>query len=355
MNHQKTYKKGLSKRNLPLNIKASDLYLFEHELVKEYPDTEIKILQKVNINYYGYIFKGLIINPFSFRGSKIPSNFLLFNKLKFFFKNNSIVRKSISVNRAIWFTDTWSLAYFHWLTDAIPRLYLMLEKIRSGEKILLSSRYLEFDYVLSSLKLLGIKKGQIISIHPNCLVIINHLYLPLETSYSTGNYHDKLFSSLRNFIHKKFTELDLKFSSDRIERIYISRNQNKRRKIINEQEILSVLKKYNFEFIDFEALSWIEQVFLCFHSKIMMSVHGAALTNMIFMKSGGSIVELRRKGDSHNNCYFSLASTCKHAYIYLECKKHNAVNKKVGDYYVEESDVIVDISKLDRLLNEYIV
>ena len=84
-----------------------------------------------------------------------------------------------------------------------------------------------------------------------------------------------------------------------------------------------------------------------------MSLHGAAITNMIFMKEGGSIIEFRRQGDGLNNCYFSLASTCNLDYFYLKCEKRNVVKKKIGEGIVEDSDVLVSISDLEKLLNNY--
>ena len=44
---------------------------------------------------------------------------------------------------------------------------------------------------------------------------------------------------------------------------------------------------------------------------------------MLFMKSGSSVFELRKKGDTRNNCYFALASTLELKYLYQTCDAEN--------------------------------
>ena len=60
-------------------------------------------------------------------------------------------------------------------------------------------------------------------------------------------------------------------------------------------------------------------------AKYLISNHGAGLTNMLFMKAGGNVLELRHRGDKHNNCYFSLASTLRLNYYYQLCDSENNI------------------------------
>lgn len=59
-------------------------------------------------------------------------------------------------------------------------------------------------------------------------------------------------------------------------------------------------------------------------TKYLVSLHGAGLTNMLFMHKGGSVLELRKSDDSNNNCYFSLTSALDLNYYYQKCEGDSA-------------------------------
>ena len=351
-NNFTTFQSGISKRAAPKNFSNKDLALFEHEFQKTFPKTHVELLNNVYVNYWGYIYNNFKVNPKSFRGERIPGGFKFANRIVFFLKNNEFYKKKKEYETAIWFTDPWSTGYFHWFTDALPRLFLVLNHVNQKTKLLISRKFLMHGYILKSLKLLGIDKECIETIEEGEIAYIKHLFLPNETSSSTGNYHDILFASLRRKIEYHIRNLkDIDQGSEN--RVYITRMNSSRRKVLNEAEVIELIHNYGFKIYDFDTLPWLAQVKLCYHSKTLMSLHGAAITNMIFMKDGGSIIELRRRGDHLNNCYFSLANTCYLNYYYLECDKKNVIKKKIGDGIVEDADVTVPIASLKELLDSY--
>jgi len=75
---------------------------------------------------------------------------------------------------------------------------------------------------------------------------------------------------------------------------------------------------------------------LAVNADILIGVHGAGLTNMLFMKENSNILELRRKDDDHNNCYFSLAAACKHKYWYQLCDVDDpSIETQQNSFYVD--------------------
>jgi capsular polysaccharide biosynthesis protein len=77
--------------------------------------------------------------------------------------------------------------------------------------------------------------------------------------------------------------------------------------------------------------------------KVLGGVHGAGLTNMMFMSKGSKILEIRGKGDSSNNCFFSLASDLEMKYYYFLSDTENQ------NYY--STNHIIDIHLFDRFIN----
>jgi capsular polysaccharide biosynthesis protein len=189
-------------------------------------------------------------------------------------------------------------------------------------------------------------------INPNEVIQVKNLILPNETSYSTGNYHDLLFHELRLVISNQINK-HIEKGTTPSRKIYISRRSNSRRKVLNENELYDMILQRGFEILNFDDIAWLDQVKICRCCSVMMSIHGAALTNMLFMPSGGQIIEFRRKEDNRNNCYFSLANACQHEYFYLVGDNNNVQKKIIGDYEIIEADIIISPKSLDNLLNSF--
>jgi capsular polysaccharide biosynthesis protein len=105
------------------------------------------------------------------------------------------------------------------------------------------------------------------------------------------------------------------------------------------------VRKSGFQIVHFEELSFMEQATLCSRAHFLIGNHGAGLTNMLFMASGGSVLEFRKKADAKNNCYFSLASALGLDYFYQTCSSDTPEEDP------NTADIIVDVSALERNLD----
>ena len=114
---------------------------------------------------------------------------------------------------------------------------------------------------------------------------------------------------------------------------------------MNEEDILPVLARHGVEKVVLEQLSFAEQVRLLGSASVLVGNHGAGLANMAWMAAGARVLELRRRGDRHNNCYFSLASALDLPYYYLQC---DGGSEKQPTH---SADLIVDPDQFDRALS----
>lgn len=200
--------------------------------------------------------------------------------------------------------------YFHWLTDALPRISILLQanfNLREIDRFLIPENNL--PAIAESLSLLGIGSSlcQTVS-HEKCFRLEN-LILP-SLPGASGN--PTAWS--REFLRNSF----LTFSEtvpDRFPKcFYISRKES--RCVANEDEIVPVLREYGIEIIQPEKLSFIEQVALFARAELVVAPHGAALTNLMFSSSGTSVIELFSPGYV-NVCFWAISNLGSLRYSYL--------------------------------------
>lgn len=214
-------------------------------------------------------------------------------------------KKEERIEAAVWITDRRSREYFHWLTDALPRLIIAKDFVAS-HTLILPQEYEKFPYITMSLKFFSVPVKYCA---PATKLHVGELVLPSHTAES-GNYNKVVINQLRDLFLSKFSE------SKPSRRIYISRKKAKKRKVANEDEVAALLKSFNFEIHYFEDYSFDQQVAICSESISLIGLHGAGLTNILFMRPGTQMLELRNENDCENNCYFSMASDLSIDYYY---------------------------------------
>lgn len=318
-------------RKQPLNLQQGDINLFQHELTKTLKETVLLTLKNADI------LRDSIFTIKNLKFYSLFSRVTTVKKKRLLKKFSLYIRPFQKIDKGIWIIDEFSAEYFHWFTDAIPRLITLentdqtkQELLLDNYKILLPESYKTRSYILDSLKVLNYD----VHYYPsNKRVRVKHLLCPSHTA-PTGNYNSELIANIRNrFLVSQKTPN---------KNIYISREKAPRRKVANEKEVIGLLLQFNYEIHFFEDYNFEKQVEIMSQTKSLISLHGAGLTNMMFMQKGGQILELRNEGDDHNNCYFSLASALDHDYYYLT---NNSDNE---DTY--HANITVDINRLRNVL-----
>lgn len=333
------YPESHSTRRLPLNIKASDIGLFEHELEKSIPATAVLQFERCRVAGSGILFRGISIFEESFGYRRMFDEWATVKNTSRFFAAVYAFKKLQRCNEdVVLFIDNWSSAYFHWITDALPRLYSLGDTVQ-GVTILLPTNYERFEYTLPSLK--PFKIGPVRFLEKDHVLICRKVIVPTHTAPS-GNYNATIIRGLRDLFVNHFVGHDTILGT---ERIYISRRKAKVRRIVNEAEIEVVLKNYGFTTVCFEDFTFVQQVSIASNARYLVSNHGAGLTNMLFMASGSSVLELRKVGDGHNNCYFALSSSLNLRYFYQLC------DPRTPDENAYSADLFVDPERLKQNLS----
>ncbi|RZK45191.1 MAG: glycosyltransferase family 61 protein [Hymenobacter sp.] len=226
-----------------------------------------------------------------------------------------------------------SLNYYHWLIDTLPRL-VALRNLHPDATIILP--YSATPYMMETVALLGYKKT---------------FKVPEDTSVKIPQL--AFVEKAGTFLHQD-AQLLLEIASSIISqvapivtipkrRIYASRSRANIRKISNESGLLCLLHKYNFEIIYFEDYAFTEQVKIMRDVDIIIGLHGANLTNILFMQKGTTVIELMNSS-SPNLVYFQLASYLELSYYILPCMPDDDTGAH------NDANVLVDLLQVENIL-----
>jgi len=176
-------------------------------------------------------------------------------------------------------------AYFHWLFDLLPRLLILQKAAPKPEKIYLQNRY---RFQRETLELLGmVRKEDIISCDEFPMLLASTLIVPCHEVMDGREFPEWVIAFLRD----RFLTYVPKIESPTKNRLYVSRADALFRRVLNEDEILPLLREYGFTAVKLEELSFIEQVKLFKDAEAVVVPHGSGLANLVFCSKGTKVIE----------------------------------------------------------------
>lgn len=227
--------------------------------------------------------------------------------------------------------------YFHWFTEVLPKLFFLKDAYPKITVLLPQECNKEFQ--METLRRVGVK---VIHMKKDGIFLRRSIISSPFSEYS--GYFQAIFAQPILSLFK-----DVKPKDSLVpRRLYISRKLAPRRKIINEHSILPILTQQGFEVVYPERLSFLESISLYKSASVIVSLHGAALTNMIFLCRQASILELRLEKIVVDKCYFIMANALGIKYYYQNCKSIEDNKAHI------EANIIVDINELKSNLESII-
>jgi capsular polysaccharide biosynthesis protein len=218
-----------------------------------------------------------------------------------------LIDKKEEIEKGIIIHNRQSSGYFHWVNDILLKI-IIIKKLKKFDKYpLILPKNLKSNFHFESLKLLNMNFVK----QKHNLTIKRAIYIP-DLSPS-GSPRPKILKLLSDKL-KKFSK------EKKLQKIYISRKKS-RRKIVNEDQLIKILLKYNFKIYFMEDLKFIDQISICNSATVLIGLHGAGLTNSIWMKKNSTLLEIRPKNVLNLNCYFAIANILKLKYYYFFCTK----------------------------------
>lgn len=209
---------------------------------------------------------------------------------------------------------TGSDTYFHWLTDALPRLEIAARAHGEGWRPdYWVVNTLDRPFIKESLSLLNIPLKKVIPLDRNPHIRFDNLWVPsLPCESSSGDPPFWIVDYLRIAFCHFFGK---KPSNDLPKRIWIDRSSAKQRRLVLSAENTKELKRSNFFVLKLESYSFLEQMRRFQAAEAVAGPHGAGFTNLLFSKKA-KVLEYF-PNDYVNACYYGVSSLVNSEYLYL--------------------------------------
>ena len=232
----------------------------------------------------------------------------------------------------------WGTNYYHFFTECLSRLVGMRKLLLENPSLplLLPKPQRATAFIQETLDLLALPNPLIYQEEPGYLCA-DHLYtvdwvpVPEDTKPDTETKPPaSLLRIVRRVMNSKISSSTL--PSSRV--IYISRGSAANRQIINEQRLIDAVNSSlppKFELHIFTGPFHLNRTIELFsRATLVIGIHGAGLTNMIFMPPGSMVLELALPEPCFRD-YLHLAAALGHDYHYVILPMNVYANAVVVD------------------------
>ncbi|MBV6484725.1 MAG: hypothetical protein KFKLKKLM_01236 [Flavobacteriales bacterium] len=279
---------------------------------------------------------GIALNRFLLIKNSVFNNVPIHSFYKYALYKKLTERKEIIVlKNPIIIFNHWSSGFHHWVTESLVRL-LSVQSI--SYDLILPENYPSFAF--ESLE--TFKFNSIYKLPSKTGAILSSVTIPPNPP--SGIYEKQNLIKLKMHLFSAYY-----VTPNPIKNIYITRKNASKRKIENEDEIIPMLKQYNFEIIDSSLLTFQQQVELFSQCKILISIHGAGLTNVLFMDKQTQLIEFYKKNTFINPCYENMCEALEINFQRILC-----LGGKNNKTHVNLTDLVVNKNELELLLKNII-
>lgn len=324
-------------RKMPLNGNVAGFNLPAIKEQETIPAVYLYQLSNALVASHGIVMSGKEIIPesvsYAWRGRA---------RRRTFYKRLFTGQVEIIKEKAVVFHNSYYKNYYHWLLEMMPRLF-SIKKYLDDVVILVPNDIGSFqEEMLSFFPCLGIKKFSVKKV-----AFAKELLLPDEPMPDYGIHNPALINAMANWM-KKCVGITEESLPQIKKRIFIIREKDKVRKLINSEEVAGLLKEYNFEPVMLEGKSVKEQIKIFNSAECVAGVQGAGLSNMIFMPKNSLVINFLN--EKHNDvCFFNLANAVGHRIIIQQCETVGET-----DLHPQHYNMQVDLKELKSYLEKFV-
>jgi len=242
--------------------------------------------------------------------------------------------------------------YHHWMLDVLPRIRIIKEAgydINDFDHVILNDTKSHFQR--ETLEVMGINASKCKLLKNKIRYQCEELYLP---SLSAPLGHPSIENI--SFIKERILTYHSAKKADRM--VLVGREPGQSRQVSNWSKLKKTLRDIGFVEYFPATLSVVDQARLFGEAKVVVGVHGSALTNLIFCQRGTRVIELFSR-EYVNPCYLDLCNVAGLVHHSIIADKGNTSNLRIkleltdsqSDIQLNIKDTITDIKRILNVAN----
>lgn len=206
--------------------------------------------------------------------------------------------------------------FAHWFYEQLPKLRWYenyCARIERKPELIVQEGL--SDWQIRSLELVGYPPGSYVRFREGETLGVDRLAIPPHPRRTRAGEFQVCPSAVRwigETIRSNVPQSDRDFP----DRVYVSRADAERRRVVNEGTAVSRLEEHGFEWFEPSRLPFDDQVRLFKSADLIVGPHGAGLTSMIYADDAHVLELLTEEAGEH---FFMLANECGHSYEFVRC------------------------------------
>ncbi|MFO7868419.1 MAG: glycosyltransferase family 61 protein [Bacteroidales bacterium] len=331
----------------PLNFRPEWAHLFKPDYKYKTVDLRVKELTHVFVNHYGLVIKnGLLVPGCAPNIGYAPSYdesayFAHWRKAteqwlvcKF---GKSIPSIKLDDNKKYLVIHSPWFSYYFWITECLPRILMVKDQLHELTLIYPES-WKNISFVNETLSLFP--QLQKVEIPADTHLFVKHLIMP-EVKPWTPMFIPELVFEVRELLLDKTVP-------KKTRKIYLSREDAKRKKFSNEHDVWNILQTLGYEKHEMSGLTIFEQAQLMQEASHVVSITGAGMANFMFLSENAHVFDVTNEKYMHHKKYkfhfWKLCNIVGARYITQFCTYEN--NPEVPRFSLQ--NLIPDISEFEK-------
>lgn len=226
--------------------------------------------------------------------------------------------------------------YFHWTFEAVARWLFARDHLPPDTQLLTPALG---AMELATLAAVGAPEDRLVIMPESAFLRVEDLAVAPRGIRSSVQILPAAVRALRAVVPA---------SKQPRQRLYISRVDARRRRIVNESAVVDVVERHGFRVLQSEQLDVRDQLKLFSEAEAVVGMHGAGLSNCVYAPCDATVVELQPGGldKARLILYWNQAAASGQRYVQIVC----AEAPEQADVPPSERDIVVDPVHLDVVL-----